>query len=121
STGHESGLSFIVMASIASAGSSVTLSGLSFAPGTSVFDVYRGSTPAELFRIVSQQALAAQFTDTGFADQLIAPPDSNFDHANFYWRMELQPESGVTLQSSTTVGNGSLQMTANRYQNMIVR
>ncbi|MGA2724256.1 MAG: phage tail protein [Bryobacteraceae bacterium] len=121
STGDESGLSFIVMASISSAGSSVTLSGLSFAPGTSVFDVYRGSTPAGLFRIASRQALAAQFTDTGFADQLIAPPDSNFDHANFYWRMELQPESGVTLQSSTTVGNGSLQMTANRYQNMIVR
>jgi hypothetical protein len=121
STGDESGLSFIVMAPIASAGSSVTLSGLSFAPGTSVFDVYRGSTPAELFRIASEQALAAQFTDTGFANQLIAPPDSNFDHANFYWRMELQPESGVTLQSATTVGNASLQMTANCYRNMIVR
>jgi hypothetical protein len=35
--------------------------------------------------------------------------------------MELQPESGVTLQSATSVGNGSLQMTANRYLNMIVR
>ena len=35
--------------------------------------------------------------------------------------MELQPESGVTLHSATTVGNGSLQMTANRYQSMIVR
>ena len=121
SAGNESALSFIVRASIAGDGSSVTLSGLSFAPGTSAFDVYRGSTPAGLFRIASDQALAGQFTDTGLADQLIAPPDSNFDHANFYWRMELQPESGVTLQSSTTVGNGSLQMTANRYQSMIVR
>jgi hypothetical protein len=121
SAGNESALSFIVRASISSAGSSVTLSGLSFAPGTSAFDVYRGSTPAELFRIASAQALAAQFTDTGLADQLVAPPDSNFDHANFYWRMELQPESGVTLQSATTVGNGSLQMTVNRYQSMIAR
>jgi len=121
SAGNESALSFIVRASIASAGSSVTLSGLSFARGTSVFNVYRGATPAELFRIASDQALAVQFTDTGLADQLVAPPDSNFDHANFYWRMELQPESGVTLHSSASVGNGSLQMTANRYQNMIAR
>jgi hypothetical protein len=35
--------------------------------------------------------------------------------------MELLPESGVTLQSATSVGNGSLQMTANRYRSMIVR
>ncbi len=121
SAGNESALSFIVRASIAADGSTVTLSGLSFAPGTSAFDVYRGTTPAQLFRIASAQALAAQFADTGLADQLVAPPDSNFDHANFYWRMELQPESGVTLQSATTVGNGSLQMTVNRYQSMIVR
>jgi hypothetical protein len=121
SGGNESALSFIVRASIPSAGSSVTLSGLSFAPGTSVFDVYRGSTPVELFRIASDQALASQFADTGLANQLIAPPDSNFDHANFYWRMELQPESGVTQQSSTSMGNASLQMTANRYRAMIAR
>ena len=121
SAGNESGLSFIVRASIANAGSSVTLSGLSFAAGTSAFCVYRGSTPAELFRIASDQAPAVQFTDTGFAKQLIAPPDSNFDHANFYWRMELQPESAVTLHSPASVGNGSLQMTVNRYRGMIAR
>jgi hypothetical protein len=121
SAGNESALSFIVRASISTDGSSVTLSGLSFAAGTSAFDVYRGTTPAELFRIASDQALAGQFTDTGLADQLVAPPDSNFDHANFYWRMELQPESGVTMQSATTVGNGSLQMAANRYRGMIAR
>ncbi len=86
-------MSFIVRASIADDGSSVTLSGLSFAPGTSAFDVYRGTTPAQFLRIASAQALAAQFTDTGLAEQLVGPPDSNFDHANFYWRMELQPEA----------------------------
>ncbi|MGA2770372.1 MAG: phage tail protein [Bryobacteraceae bacterium] len=121
SGGNESALSFIVRASISNDGSSVTLSGLSFAPRTSAFHVYRGSTPAELFRIASDQALAGQFTDTGLADQLIAPPDSNFDHANFYWRMELQPESAVTLHSSASVGSGSLQMTANRYRSMMAR
>ena len=121
SAGNQSALSFIVRASISSDGSSVTLSGLSFAPATSTFDVYRGSTPAELFRIASDQVLAARFTDAGLADQLIAPPDSNFDHANFYWRLELQPESAVTLHSSATVGNGALQMTANGYRGMIAR
>jgi hypothetical protein len=121
SAGNQSALSFIVRASISSDGSSVTLSGLSFASGTSAFQVYRGATPAELFRIASDQALTGQFTDTGLANQLVAPPDSNFDHANFYWRMELQPETAVTLHSATSVGSGSLQMTANRYRNMIAR
>jgi hypothetical protein len=121
SAGNQSALSFIVRASISSDGSSVTLSGLSFASGTSAFQVYRGATPAELFRIASDQALAGQFTDTGLANQLVAPPDSNFDHANFYWRMELQPETAVTLHSATSVGSGSLQMAANRYRSMIAR
>jgi hypothetical protein len=119
--GNESGLSFIVRATIASDSSSVTLTGLSFAPGTSVFQVYRGSTPAELFRIATNQALATTFQDTGMDKLLIAPPDPNFDHANFYWRMELQPEIAVTTHSSTSLGNGVLAMAANRYRGMIVR
>ena len=85
------------------------------------FNVYRGSTPAQLFRIASNQAIAAQFTDTGLGKQLIAPLDPNFDHANFYWRMELQSESAVTIHSATTVGNDGLHMTANRYLGMIAR
>jgi hypothetical protein len=120
-SGNESGLSFIVRATTASDGSSVTLTALSFAPGTSVFQVYRGSTPAELYRIATDQAPAAEFQDTGLANQLIAPPDPNFDHANFYWRMELQPESAVATHSSNSVGNGVLSMAANRYRGMIAR
>jgi hypothetical protein len=120
-SGNESVLSFIVRAVTLSDGSSVTLGGLSFSPGTASFDVYRGSTPAQLFRIATNQAIAAQFTDTGLAKQLIAPPDPNFDHANFYWRMELQPENAVTIHSAASVGNDGLQMTANRYLSMIAR
>ena len=119
--GNESVLSFIVRAAITADGSSVRLSGLSFAPGTSGFHVYRGSTPAQLFRIATDQPIAAQFTDTGLTKLAIAPPDPNFDHANFYWRMELQPEIAATIHSANTVGNGSLQMTANRYVGMIAR
>ena len=121
SAGNEGLLSFIVRAMVVSDGSSVTLTGLSFEPGTNGFNVYRGSTPAQLFQIASNQPAAAQFTDTGAPKLAVAPPDPNFDHANFYWRMELQPEIGVTIHSATTVGNDSLQMTANRYRGMIAR
>jgi hypothetical protein len=113
-SGNESQHSFIVRAVTLSDGSSVTIGGLSFSPGTAGFHVYRGSTPAQLFRIASNQAIAAQFTDTGFNKQLIAPPDANFDHANFYWRMELQSESAVTIHGGSSVGNDGLHMTANR-------
>ncbi len=64
-SGNESLLSFIVRAVTLSDDSSVRIDGLSFSPGTAGFHVYRGSNPAQLFRIASNQALAAQFTDTG--------------------------------------------------------
>lgn len=121
SSGKESPLSFIVRAVIVSDGSKVTLENLSFAPGTSTFQVYRGSTPGELYRVASDQGLAATFVDSGLPKQLIAPPDPNFDHANFYWRMELQPEIAVTSHTSTSVGNGVLSMVDNRYRGMIAR
>ncbi len=120
-SGDEGPHSFIVTAVIASGGSSVTLTGLSFTPSASTFNVYRGTTPADLLRIASSQTMAANFTDTGSQPQLIAPPDANFDHANFYWRMELQPEMAASIFSPTTVGNGNLQMNANCYQGMTVR
>jgi len=119
--GDEGALSFIVTAVIASDRSSVTLTGLSFAPGTSSFNVYRGTTPAELLRIASDQTMGTSFTDCGAQPQLIAPPDTNFDHANFYWRMELQPEMAATIFSPTTVGNENLEMDPNNYRGMTAR
>ena len=121
SASNEGLLSFIVRAVIATDGSSVTLTGLSFAPNTSGFNVYRGTTPAQLFQIAPNQPVAAQFTDTGLAKLAVAPPDANFDHANFYTRMELQPESAAAIHSATSVGTDSLQMTVNRYRGMIAR
>jgi hypothetical protein len=121
SAGNEGILSFLVTALITGNGSSVTLTNLSFAPGTSKFHVYRGGTPAQLYRIASDQPLAIQFTDTGYPVQLIAPADPNFDHANFYWRLEQQGESAVTVHSPTTIGNGTLSMAVNAYQGMAVR
>lgn len=121
SAGQESRMSFTVRASIVSDQSTVTLTGLSFAAGTATFNVYRGSTPAQMLRIASDQAVAASFTDGGLVDQLIPPADPNFDHANFYWREELQPEIAVTTHSPTMVGNGTLQMAVNGYAGMTVR
>jgi hypothetical protein len=74
-----------------------------------------------MLRIASDQAVAASFTDGGLVDQLIPPADPNFDHANFYWREELQPEIAVTTHSPTMVGNGTLQMAVNGYAGMTVR
>jgi hypothetical protein len=121
SNGAESGLSFVVTAIILADGSSVTLTGLSFTAATTAFNVYRGNTPANLLRIASAQPTAVSFTDGGLVDQLIPPPDPNFDHANFYWRSELQPEVGVTTHSPTMVGNATLQMAPNGYVGMTVR
>ena len=122
-TGVEGSLSFIVRATIPAGPNTntVTLTGLSFPSAATKFNVYRGQNPAELCRIASNQPLATQFTDTGFAEQIAPPPDSNFDHANFYWRLELQPEYSATIASASSVGNDTLQMQANVYQGMVVR
>ncbi len=119
----ESPLSFLVRATIpeGSSTNSVQLTGLSFAPETSGLHVYRGKDPVHLFRIASAQPVASAFLDTGLPSQLVAPPDENYDHANFYWRIELQPEQNATIHSSSTVGNETLQMPANAYRGAVVR
>jgi hypothetical protein len=119
--GNEGALSFIVRAKVTNEASSVILQCLSFAPGTASFNVYRGNTPAHLFRIASDQDVTERFTDTGLPKEIVAPPDPNFDHANFYWRSELQPETAATIHSTNAVGNGSLEMTGNRCRGMVAR
>ena len=121
SSGQEGPRSFAVQALITADQSSVTISGLSFTAGTASFNVYRGTTPAEFLRVAAAQAISDHFTDTGLAPQLAGPPDPNFDHANFYWRMEQLPEVAATMYSSTSIGNGSLQMAANTYRGMTAR
>ena len=120
--GVEGRLSFLAPARVPpGAGYSVKLKDLSFAWGTAAFHVYRGNTTVQLQRIASAQEVAREFTDTGLTAQLAGPPDANFDHANFYWRRQLQPESAVTTQSDDTVGNASLEMVEDRYTGAVVR
>ncbi len=103
-SGAESGLSFVIMAVIPSGANtnSVSLTGFSFSAGTAGFNVYRGPNPYELLEIATNVTVASSYTDSGVAATLTGPPDANYDHANFYWRLELQPEVGVNLESATT-------------------
>ncbi len=122
-SGAETALSFVVAAKIPSGTSTntVTLSGLSFSSTTAGFNVYRGTNPAELLRIAANVAVAATYTDAGAATSLTGPPDENYDHANFYWRMELQPENSANIFSATTIGNSTLGMLANDFVGGVVR
>ncbi|MBI3281327.1 MAG: hypothetical protein HYZ57_15940 [Acidobacteria bacterium] len=108
----ESGLSFLIRARTPAGPNTctATLRDLSFPPGAASFNVYRGPNPEQLLRIASGQTIAATFTDAGAASELIPPPDRNFDHANFYWRVEILPETPATDFSPSTIGNSSLQL-----------
>ncbi len=121
--GAESGLSFSVMASIPAGTNTnqVTLGTLSFSSGASSFCVYRGTNPIQLLRVATNVAIAAQFIDAGATAVLQGPPDYNYDHANFYWRLELQPEENVDIHSPATVGNSTLNMLPNEYVGAAVR
>ena len=121
--GAESQVSFVIRATTPSGADTcaVTLRELSFSPSTTAFHVYRGTNPTQLLRIAWSVDLAPTFTDPGNAVTLAAPVDRNFHHANFYWRMELQPETSVTVHSASSIGNGTLLMLTNEYRGKIVR
>ena len=122
-SGQESNISFVVRATIPAGTNtnSVTLSGLRFPSDATCFHVYRGTNPSQLLRIASGQAIEAEFTDTGLPAELIPPPDGNYDHANIYWRLELQPEYAATIHDAQTIGNGTLNMAPNAYRGMTAR
>jgi Putative phage tail protein len=121
--GEESALSFVARATLAPGFDShqVTLHDLSFAPRTASFRVYRGVNPTQLLRVADAEAVAEQWVDSGADEELAAPPDPNYHHANFYWRLELLPETSGDVHSETTVGNESLAMLPNEYRGKLVR
>ena len=121
--GRESGLSFTVRATIPAGTDTnqVILTHLSFAPGTAGFNVYRGRNPQQLTMVASNVPVAAVFTDSDLRQGVAGPPDENFDHANFYWRLELQGEHTADIATAKNVGNSTLQMLTNEYRGMTVR
>ncbi len=123
SAGSESVMSFIVLVDIppGSNDNSVTLKALSFAAGTQAFNVYRGANPQQMSRIAFNAPPAGTFTDTDLPAQPYGPPDPAFDHANFYWRMELQPEYAATMVTANTIGNSTAEMGSVNYAGMVAR
>ncbi len=121
--GAEGGLSFTIVARIPAGTTTnqVTLTNLSFSSAATAFHVYRGINPTQLLRINENVALAAQFTDSGTTALLKGPPDYNYDHANFYWRLELQPETADETHSPFAVGNSTLNMLAGEYSGATAR
>ncbi len=121
--GEETGISFVARARIPAGSDTnrVTLNSLSFPSGAAGFHVYRGSSPAQLLRIASNQPISATFVDDGLEAEAIRPPDANYDHANFYWRLETRPETDAEIFSRNTIGNSSLQMVPDEHKGMTVR
>jgi hypothetical protein len=121
--GSESPLSFVVRAAVppGTETNTVTLEKLSFGAGTDRFHVYRGLNPSQMMRIAADQPLAGRFVDSGLDAVLAAPPDQNYDHANFFWRLELQPEFQAAIHSETTIGNDDLHMLENEWRGNLVR
>ncbi|HEX4772718.1 MAG TPA: phage tail protein [Bryobacteraceae bacterium] len=103
--GNEGSLSFTVPVLIPGSGetNTVTISGLSFPKGAATFNVYRGANPQLLYRIATAVALSSSFTDTGLPPTPAGPPDSSFDHANFYYRKEYAGAFIATSWSATTI------------------
>jgi len=121
--GNETGLSFVITASVPAGGNTntVTLQTLSFSSLTASFNVYRGLTPQTLRLIAAAVPLSATFGDSGLAGTSTPPPDQNYDHANFYWRLETQPAILADGFSATTIGNSTLQMPPDEYVGLVVR
>ncbi|MCP5117661.1 MAG: hypothetical protein GY953_43110, partial [bacterium] len=99
----------------------MSLRDLSFSADTAAFHVYRGQSPTQLLRIASDVAVTDEFPDSGLTPELAGPPDENYDHARFYWRLERVPLHPVTLATATTVENSTLEMIDNEHFGMLVR
>ena len=122
--GSESPLSFTVQAAVSTGSSTntVSLTGLNFPSNALAFNVYRGTTPSNLVQIASGQPPARVFVDPGLPLTPVLPPDPNYDHADFYWRMELQPETPATIFGAGTIGSSYLEMMpGTTYAGMVAR
>jgi hypothetical protein len=121
--GEESELSLVVRAETGSVAETnrVTLTGLSFSAATIGFNVYRGTSPQELYRIATDVPVSSTFGDAGLSAGLPGPPDANYDHALFDWRLEMLPETPATTFSTNTIGCSALSLLSGEFNGMILR
>ena len=73
----------------------VTLHDLSFAPEYRVVQRLSRAQSDTTTTDRKRRADRENWEDVGAEEELAAPPDANYHHANFYWRLELLPETGV--------------------------
>jgi len=128
SSGNEGPLSFTIPANLSGSSTNTNTvqlanqtTSLSF-PNTAVsFNVYRGTSPQELYQISSGNAIAPSFTDTGLEALPIGPPDPSFDHANFYYRNEYAGPFQADNVTPTTISCSTMGAVVNAYASMVVR
>lgn len=102
-------------------GFGVQLSGIDIGDAAAM-NVYRGTDPQKLERIVSAASPSLTFMDTGLSlAEVRVPPDPNFEQARFYWRWELQPPVNADSWSTVTIGNSTLSMGVNAVAGKTVR
>lgn len=121
--GEESDLSFVVRATLPPVTNTnrVTLTGISLSAGSRGIRVYRGPSPTELMLIQQVDSPVNQFSDNGLIPHFALPPDPAYDHANFYWRQELLPETQAVHYGPRMIGNPSAAMLEHEYRGAIIR
>ena len=82
---------------------------------------YRGESPASLVCVAESDVLATEVTDAGGPPTTLVPPDENYDHANFYYRMEILPPMSVENAGADTLTCGEIQVGDNSLRGYIVR
>ncbi len=122
--GNEGPLSFTVPASIVGTSNSnqITIVGLSFPASATQFNVYRGLTPQQLYRITpSPLPIAARYTDSGATPLPLGPPDASFDHANFYYRYQYAGPVTADIFSTSSIGWSDMGATGINYSGLVAR
>jgi hypothetical protein len=121
--GAESNLSFIVRASVPGLTNTnvVTVKNLSFPQSAAGFRVYRGANPIQLLKIADAAGKPQSFPDDGLTQMLQPPPDPAYDHANFWWRTELLPETAVTSAGPDSVKNDGLNLAPNEFKGALLK
>ncbi|HYO80519.1 MAG TPA: phage tail protein, partial [Bryobacteraceae bacterium] len=121
--GQESSLSFIVRAAVSPATdtNTVLLKQISCSPDAVKLRIYRGENPSELGRIATLDAVSSTFRDHGQSLVDGVAPDEHFDHANFYWRLEVSPERPVTGHSQLSVSAAEAGFLKDEFRGKSVR
>lgn len=104
----------------AGGGFAVTISNIQADAGSDSMRVYRGAGSDATFLVATLPTSATSFTDTGLPYLAEAPPDTNFDHANFYWRNEIHPAVTVTAADAESISWAAAMWDEDQFQGKLV-